>query len=89
VPRVRGPARREQDRDRRLCTCKGKRQIAELAESVLRRICKVNDGGPFSTSAGSGLGDPAVTYRHRPIGEPGGDKLPRQLRLARRDESAR
>ena len=41
----------EQDRDRRLRTVQGKTAIAELAESVLRRICKVIGGGTFSRSS--------------------------------------
>ena len=41
----------EQDRDRRPRTVQGKTAIAELAESVLRRICKVIGGGTFSRSS--------------------------------------
>ena len=41
----------EQDRDRRYQTVQGKTAIAELAESVLRRIGKVIGGGTFSRSS--------------------------------------
>jgi alkylation response protein AidB-like acyl-CoA dehydrogenase len=41
----------EQDRDRRLRAVQAKTAIAELAESVLHRICKVIGGGTFSRSS--------------------------------------
>jgi alkylation response protein AidB-like acyl-CoA dehydrogenase len=41
----------EQDRDRRLRAVQAKTAIAELAESVLRRISKVIGGGTFSRSS--------------------------------------
>jgi hypothetical protein len=41
----------EQDRDRRLRAVQAKTAIAELAESVLRRISRVIGGGTFSRSS--------------------------------------
>jgi alkylation response protein AidB-like acyl-CoA dehydrogenase len=41
----------EQDRDRRLRAVQAKTAIAELAESVLRRIGRVIGGGTFSQSS--------------------------------------
>jgi hypothetical protein len=41
----------EKDRGRRLHAVQAKTAIAELAESVLRRIGKVIDGGSFSRSS--------------------------------------
>jgi alkylation response protein AidB-like acyl-CoA dehydrogenase len=41
----------EQDRDRRRQAVQGKTAIAELAESVLRRISRVSGGGTFSRSS--------------------------------------
>ena len=41
----------EQDKDRRLSAVQAKTAIAELAESVLRRISKVIGGGAFSRSS--------------------------------------
>ena len=41
----------EQDRDRRFHAVQAKTAIAELAESVLQRICRVIGGGTFSRSS--------------------------------------
>ena len=41
----------EQDRDRRFRAVQAKTAIAELAESVLQRICRVIGGGTFSRSS--------------------------------------
>jgi hypothetical protein len=41
----------EQDRERRYQAVQAKTAIAELAESVLHRICKVIGGGTFSRSS--------------------------------------
>ena len=41
----------EQDRDRRYHAVQAKTAIAELAESILRRISKVIGGGTFSRSS--------------------------------------
>jgi hypothetical protein len=45
----------EQDRDRRLRAVQAKTAIAELGESVLRRISRVIGGGTFSRSSPFGL----------------------------------
>ena len=41
----------EEDRDRRFHAVQAKTAIAELAESVLQRICRVIGGGSFSRSS--------------------------------------
>ena len=41
----------EEDQDSRMCAVQAKTAIAELAESVLHRICRVIGGGTFSRSS--------------------------------------
>jgi len=61
----------EQDRDRRLRAVQAKTAIAELAESVLRRIGRVIGGGTFSRSSPFGYWYEdvrALGFLHPPLG---------------------